>query len=341
MIASSIRLVNFEPVAYRGFRIKPIDHCSQPFWLDARWVTEGFIAISDTLGHCMPGAMWFRTVESARTGIDCFLAEGLDVIFAACGLTAPAKAQTPAAMAKRSEAVQRFHERVREAVGHETVSRTNDEADDPATQALLISEWVQFGDGGMGSENCPCCTADRARLFHLDGCVHDAALSKAGYITPKQRDDARARIQPRTAVPAAGRAPAVALTGKERRVLLGYLDANTRGAPFTSPRTAHHDTMVALSKRGFMKGHKVGSKTYWSILPAGMKAITLPTTLDRALRFSRSSPVTAPGAEMHDDLAELATFGYVKSRAIAPAAAGASRCWDITDAGQLVLDLAE
>lgn len=205
MIASSKRLASFEPIAYRGFRIKPIDHCSQPFWLDARWVTEGFIAISDTLGHCMPGAMWFRTVESARTGIDCFLAEGLDVIFAACGPTAPAKAQTPAAMAKRSEAVQRFHERVREAVGHETVSRTNDEADDPATQALLISEWVQFGDGGMGSENCPCCTADRARLFHLDGCVHDAALSKAGYITPKQRDAARARIQPRTAVPAAPR----------------------------------------------------------------------------------------------------------------------------------------
>jgi hypothetical protein len=175
MIVSSVRLVEFEPVAYCGFQIKPIDHSAQPFWLDAAWVTDGFIAISDTQGHCMPGAVWFRTVDDAKAGVDAYMLEKLDV-------------------GRDHAAVQRFHRRLaKHVVSHG--GRCADGLPDDATVALLVGEWVQFGDGGPSWRGCPCCSVDRDKIQHANGCVHDRALSKAGYRTQKQRDDARARIR--------------------------------------------------------------------------------------------------------------------------------------------------
>ena len=189
MITSSVQLATFEPVPYRGFRIQPIDHSVQPFWLEARCVTEGFIAISDVLGHCMPGAVWFYTVEEAKKAVDVFLDLNLDL----GPLTS--KRNTAA----HAQAVQEFHRRLRSACEqenrHALVTRPCGD-DDDATKALLLSEWLPTGDGGDGSDNCPCCSADRSSLSHFTGCVHDVALDKAGYRTQKQRDDARARIHP-------------------------------------------------------------------------------------------------------------------------------------------------
>ena len=63
-----------------------------------------------------------------------------------------------------------------------------------AADALLLSEWVQFGDGGQGWHGCPRCLQDRTSTKHGPRCEHDMALARLGYRTPKQREAARLRL---------------------------------------------------------------------------------------------------------------------------------------------------
>jgi hypothetical protein len=72
MLVEALEIVTFKAVEYRGFTIQPICHAFQPFWIEGRWHTRGFIAVRDGC-HALPGAVWFHSVEEAKNGIACFI----------------------------------------------------------------------------------------------------------------------------------------------------------------------------------------------------------------------------------------------------------------------------
>jgi len=76
MIMTSIEVVTFDPVLYKRFTIKRIDHAWQPFYIGGKVSTEGFVVCKDG-GNVMPGAMWFHTIENAKRGVDIYLEVGL------------------------------------------------------------------------------------------------------------------------------------------------------------------------------------------------------------------------------------------------------------------------
>jgi len=78
MIVEAVEVVTFKSVEYKSFTIRPICHAFQPFWVDGRWRTRGFIAVRAGC-HALPGAVWFHSVEETKNGIEWFLQSGGDV----------------------------------------------------------------------------------------------------------------------------------------------------------------------------------------------------------------------------------------------------------------------
>ncbi len=63
---------------YKNWTIKPKLDFGSGFLIDGKVVKDGWLAIHDTDGNCMPGAAWFRTVGDAKTAIDIYERVGGD-----------------------------------------------------------------------------------------------------------------------------------------------------------------------------------------------------------------------------------------------------------------------
>jgi hypothetical protein len=58
---------------YRGFAVEPKrDFGSVGFYIGGRFIKEGFVVVKGG-SNVMPGATWFRTIESAKHAIDVFI----------------------------------------------------------------------------------------------------------------------------------------------------------------------------------------------------------------------------------------------------------------------------
>jgi hypothetical protein len=58
---------------YRGFAVEPKrDFGPVGFYIDGRFVKDGFVVVKDGC-NAMPGATWFRTIDSAKHAIDVFI----------------------------------------------------------------------------------------------------------------------------------------------------------------------------------------------------------------------------------------------------------------------------
>lgn len=77
VVRESLLVEERKPVEYLRWSIVPIDHAYSPHWIDGTWVTYGFICLDPEDDHVMPGAIWFRTVDHAKHGIDCYILAGV------------------------------------------------------------------------------------------------------------------------------------------------------------------------------------------------------------------------------------------------------------------------
>jgi hypothetical protein len=62
-------------IDYRGFTIQPKRDFEPPgFYVDGRFSMIGYVAVKNGC-NAMPGATWFRTIESAKQAIDALMRE--------------------------------------------------------------------------------------------------------------------------------------------------------------------------------------------------------------------------------------------------------------------------